>query len=99
MYANHVARGDGSMSLRRQGRESAMTASSGFKGTCDYCSKPGHNQAQRFKLCEAGVELLPSSGTGRSGWVSLHNTHLHDNTDCRAQQQQRSNDGGSGYKP
>ena len=45
MYANRITRGDGSTFSREKGRESAMTASSGFKGSCDYCSKPGRKQA------------------------------------------------------
>ena len=75
-----------------------MTASSGFKGSCDCCRKPGHKQAQCFKfLRESGGGPLPSSGAGRSSWCSLHNTHLHDNTNYRAQQQHRGNGNGSGY--
>ena len=75
-----------------------MTACSSFKGTCDYCNKPRHKKAQCFKfLRESGGRSLPSSGVGKSSSYSLHNTHLHDNGDCRAQQQQRGNGGGSGY--
>ena len=67
MYANRVARGDGSTFSRKKGRQSAMTASLGLKGSCDYCSKPGHKQAQCFKfLLESGGGPLPSSGAGRS---------------------------------
>ena len=98
MYANCVARGEGSTFSREKRRESAMTASSGFKGSCDCCSKPDHKQAQCFKfISESGKGPLPSSGAGKSGWCSLHSTHLHDNADCRAQQQQRGNGNGSGY--
>ena len=67
MYANRVARGDGLTFSLEKGRESAITVSSGFKGSCDYCSKPGHKQAQCFKfLRESGGGPLPSSGAGRS---------------------------------
>ena len=98
IYANRVARCDGSTFLREKGRQSAMTASSGFNGSCDYRSKPGHKQAQCFKfLRESGGGPLSSSGTGRSSWSSLYNTHLHDNADCRAQQQHCSSSSGSGY--
>ena len=75
-----------------------MTASSSFRGSCDYCNKPGQKKAQSFKfLRESSEKQLPSSGAGRSSWCSLHNTHLHDNADCRAQKQQRGNGGVSGY--
>ena len=71
-----------------------MTSSSEFKGSCDYYSKPGHKQAQCFKcLREFGGGPLASSGAGRSSWCSLHNTHLHDNADCRFQQQQQRGNG------
>ena len=80
MYANHVARGDGSTFSREKGRESAMTVSSGFKGSCDYCSKIRHKQAQCFKfLRESGRGPLPLRGAGRISWCGLYNTHLHDN--------------------
>ena len=98
LNANCVARGDGSTFLREKGRQSDMTVSSGFKGSCDCCSKPGHIQAQCFIfLRESGGGPLPSSGAERGSWCSLHNTHLHDNAECRAQQQQRGNSNGSGY--
>ena len=41
MYASYVAHGDGSTFWREKRCQSAMTASSGFKRSCDYCSKPG----------------------------------------------------------
>ena len=44
MCANHVAPGDGSPLSRRKGRQSVMTASSGFKGSFDYCYSPGHKK-------------------------------------------------------
>ena len=67
MYANRVACGDCSTFSREKGRESAMTASSGFKGSCDYCTKPGHKQAQCFTFfCESGGGPLPSSGAGEA---------------------------------
>ena len=60
MYANGVARGDGSTFSREKGRQSAMMASSGLKKSCDYCSKPGLKQAQCFiLLCEPGGGPLP----------------------------------------
>ena len=66
-YANSVARGDGSTFSREKGCQSAMMASSGFKGSCDCCSIPGHKQAQCFKfLRESGGGSLPSNGAGRS---------------------------------
>ena len=60
MYANGVARGDGSTFPREKGCQSAMMASSGLKKSCDYCSKPGLKQAQYFILfCESGRGPLP----------------------------------------
>ena len=58
MYANRVARGDSSTFLREKGRQSAMTASSWFKGSCNYYSTPGHKQAEWF-------QFLRESGGGR----------------------------------
>ena len=96
MFPNRVAHGDGSTFSREKRYQSAMMASSGFKGSCDNYSKPGHKEAQCFKyLYESGGGPLHSSGAGRSSRCSLHNTHLHDNVDCHAQKQQRGN--GSGY--
>ena len=96
MYANRVARGDGSTFLRGKERESAMMASSGFKGGRVYCNTSGHKTAQCFKtLCKSGGGPLPSRDSERS-WCSLHNTHLHYNANCRVQQQQRGNGGSSG---
>ena len=96
MYPNRIARGDGSTFSREKGRRSAMPASSGFKGSCNYRSKPSHKHALCFKfLRESGGGPLPLGGAGRSSWCSLHNTHIHNNADCRAQQQQRGN--GSGH--
>ena len=67
MYANRGGRGDGSTFSRKKGCQSAMMASSGFKGSCDCCTKLGHKQAQRFKLLrESGGGPLLSSGAGRS---------------------------------
>ena len=64
IYANRIARGDGSTFSRGKGRQSAMTTSSGFK-------KPGHKKAQCFKfMCESGAGPLPSSGAGRSSGCS-----------------------------
>ena len=98
MYANCVARVDGTTFLHRKGRESAVTASSGFKGSCDHCHKPGHKKAQSFKFpCESAEESLSSIDALRSSWGSLHNTHLHDIADCHAQPQQRGNGGDGGY--
>ena len=86
MYTNRVTRGDGSTFSCGKGRESSMTTSSSFKGRCDERNTPGHKKARCFKfLREYGGVVLPSSGAARSGWCSLHNTHLHDNADCRAQ--------------
>ncbi|CAM9942141.1 unnamed protein product, partial [Ascophyllum nodosum] len=57
MYANRVARGDGSTFSREKERQSAMTAALGFKGSCDYCSKPGHKHTE----C---LQFLRESGGG-----------------------------------
>ena len=55
MYATRAARGEDSTFSREKGRESAMTPCSGFKGSCDYCNKPGHKKSQCFKfLHESG---------------------------------------------
>ena len=98
MYANRVARDDGSTFLRGKGRESAMTLPSGFKGSYENCNTHSHKKDQGFKfLRESGGRPLLLSGAGRKSWCSLHNTPLYDNADCRAQQQQRGNGGGSGY--
>ena len=50
MYANRVTRGGGSTFLHGKGRESAMTASLGFKRSCDYCNKSGHKKTQCPKV-------------------------------------------------
>ena len=97
MYVNRVARSDGSTFSREKGHQSAMSASSGFEGSRDCCSRPGHKQAQCFELLrESGEGELPSRGAGRRSWCGLHNTHLNDNANCRTQQQQRGNGSGSG---
>ena len=61
MYANRVTRSDGSTFSRLKGHQSAMTASSGFKGSRDYYRKPGHKQAQCFEFLRESAEgELPS---------------------------------------
>ena len=68
MYANRVARGDGSTILRGKERESARTSCSVFKGSYDYCNTPGHKKSQCFKFMRESGEgaLLPLSGAVRS---------------------------------
>ena len=67
LYPNRVARGDGSTFSREKGRQSAMTVSSGFTGSCNYCKKPGLKQFQCFKfLRDFGGGPSPSSGAGKS---------------------------------
>ena len=50
MYDNRIARGDGLTFLRVKRRESAMAASSDFKGSCDYCYKSGHKKGQLLQI-------------------------------------------------
>ena len=77
MYTNRVAHGSGLTFSRGNGRESAMAASSGFKGSFDYSNKPGHKSSSDSNFCERMVR----------------NHYLHDSAGCRAQQQQRDNVG------
>ena len=52
MYATRVARGDSLTFLRKKGCQSeAMAASSGFKGSCDYCSNHGHKRPCVMNFC------------------------------------------------
>ena len=98
MYANRVARGGGSTFSRGKERKSDMAAALGFKRSCNYFNNPGHKKTQCFKfLRESDRGSLPSSRPARNSWYSLHNTDLHDNANCLAQQQQRGNGGGGGY--
>ena len=65
-YANCVARGVGSTFSCGKRHQSAMTASSGFKGSYDCCIEPGHEKAQCFKfLRKSGRGSLSSSGVER----------------------------------
>ena len=97
MYANRVARGSGSTFLHGKGRESTMRMSLGFTGSLDYRNRLGYRKDQFFQILhEFGEGSLPSSGTERRSWCSLHNTDLHENTDCHAQHQQHGNVGGGG---
>ena len=69
MCVNYVARSVASTFSRGKRRESAMTAPSGFKGTCAICKTPGHRKAQRSKfLCESGGGSSTSSGAARITW-------------------------------
>ena len=86
LYANHVARGGGSTFLHGKGRESAMTESSGLRGSCGYCNNPSYKNVKSFKfLRESGGESLSSSGVTRNIWCTFHNTNLPDNADCCVQ--------------
>ena len=51
MYANRVARGDGTTFSRGKERRSAITTYLGFKESCDYCHKPGHKKIKSFNFC------------------------------------------------
>ena len=66
MNVNRAVRGGGSTFLRGKRRKSATTASLGFKGSCDYCNKPVHKNAQCFNfLRESGRGSLPLRGAAR----------------------------------
>ena len=68
-----------------------------IKGSCDYLNKPSEPQFScNIFLRESGKESFSSSGAARITWCSQPNTDLHNNADCRTQQQQRGNGRGGG---
>ena len=99
MYANRVTRGGSSKFSRGKGRESTMTASSGFKRSCGYFNIPRHKEAQCFTfLRDSGGGTTTFERRDKKYLMHHHdNTHRHDNADCHSQQLQHGNGGGSGY--
>ena len=86
MYANHLTSGGHTTLSRGKGCKSALTASSGLQGSCDYCNRFGHKKTQCLKFQrESGRGSSPSIGATRNNCCKLRNTDLHDNADCRAQ--------------
>ena len=81
MHANRLAKHG---PLRKQkGRESAMVAIPSKKGKCHICNKAGH----WAKDCYSRNNSTTKHSKKSSSWCSLHKTHLHDNSECRNQQQ------------
>ena len=77
MYASRVECDDSSTFSCRKGHESVITASSGFKGSCDYCNKPGHKQAQcvsNFCASLAGDLYLHAAQEESFGVVCITHT-------------------------
>lgn len=94
MYANRVVRNGSSRPAK--GREStmvAMVASAVTHGKfmCHYCGKFGHRIKYCFKLRD---KMGSESPVNRKGdWCSVHNTSLHNNSDCRIQQNHNGSNG------
>ena len=87
MYANRVARKI--TSSKSYGRDSSMLVtsmpqhssnqSSKFRGKCFRCGRMGHT----IKECRSRQQS--NSGNRALKWCSLHNTPKHDDSECRAQ--------------
>ena len=98
MYANRVTRGDDWMFPRGKGRNSAMTASSGMKESCNFCNKSGLKKVQCSKfLRESSGEPLPSTGVGRSSWCSCITRTLTTTTTAAPSSTSVAMTGGGGY--
>ena len=65
MHANRVTRGGTSNFLREKRRESAMTASSGFNGSCDVCNSAIMTTAapNNNNVATVGVATTPATTT------------------------------------
>lgn len=97
MHANCVA--FGGITSRRKGGESAMTAEQvlHFKDNSFKCGTAGHKERDcpRRKRTSGGTMPSIGSSSSRVIWCSKHNSHLHDNLECRIQLKRRGKNGHS----
>ena len=86
-YSKGRARRGGATVLRGKGRESAMTACSGFEKSCNNCSKLSHTKACFKFLRKSSWGSISWSDALRRTWCSLNSTRLQNNANWRIQQQ------------
>ena len=89
MHANRIAKHGSSKKLK--GRESTMVTTYNKKGKCHVCNKTGH-WARNYYHRKSSTKDTNKASKKR---CSLHKTHLHDNSQCRNQQQQLNGDIGN----
>ena len=89
MHANRIAKHGSSKKLK--GRESTMVTTYNKKGKCHVCNKTGH-WARNYYHRKSSTKDTNKASKKR---CSLHKTHLHDNSECRSQQQQLNGNNGN----
>ncbi|CAN0079010.1 unnamed protein product, partial [Ectocarpus sp. 12 AP-2014] len=90
MYGNRDAANG--LSRIAKGRSSAMTATASAK-FCSFCKKKGHTVEECWRKNRQPAGQAPG---GRKGnWCTIHRTSLHDNSNCREQQNRNIGGGGS----
>ena len=82
MHANRIAKHG--PSRKQKGRESAMVTTFNKKWKCHVCHKTGH----WTRDCYHRKSSMKDMNEASKNWCSLHKTHLHENSECRSQQQQ-----------
>ena len=89
MHANRIAKHG--PSRKQKGRESAMVTTFNKKGKCHVCNKTGH----WARDCYYRKRSMKNTSKASKKWYSLHKAHLHDNSECRSQQQQLNGNNGN----